>query len=28
VGQLLALLCSLEVQGVVEQGAGRMFRRI
>ena len=28
VGQLLALLCSLEVQGVVEQGAGRMFRRV
>jgi DNA processing protein len=28
VGQLLAVLCSLEVQGVVEQRAGRMFRRI
>ncbi|HKT61494.1 MAG TPA: DNA-processing protein DprA [Gemmatimonadales bacterium] len=28
VGQLLAVLCSLEVQGVVEQRAGRMFRRL
>jgi DNA processing protein len=28
VGELLAVLCSLELQGVVEQGAGRMFRRI
>jgi len=28
VGQLLAVLCALEVRGVVEQRAGRMFRRI
>jgi DNA processing protein len=28
VGQVLAVLCSLEVQGLVEQSAGRMFRRI
>ena len=28
VGQLLAVLCALEVQGVVEQRAGRMFRRV
>jgi DNA processing protein len=28
VGQLLAVLCGLEVQGVVEQRAGRMFRRV
>jgi DNA processing protein len=28
VGQLLAVLCSLEIQGVVEQRAGRMFRRL
>jgi hypothetical protein len=25
---LLAVLCALEVRGVVEQRAGRMFRRI
>jgi DNA processing protein len=28
VGQLLALLCALEVQGVVEQRAGQIFRRL
>jgi DNA processing protein len=28
VGQLLAVLCALEVHGVVEQRAGRMFRRV
>ena len=28
VGQLLAVLCALEVQGIVEQRAGRMFRRV
>ena len=27
VGQLLAVLCAIEVQGVVEQRAGRRFRR-
>src|SRR5262249_15004710 len=28
VGQVLAVLCSLELQGLVEQRMGRMFRRI
>jgi predicted Rossmann fold nucleotide-binding protein DprA/Smf involved in DNA uptake len=28
VGQVLAVLCSLELQGLVEQKMGRMFRRI
>jgi DNA processing protein len=27
VGEVLALLCGLEISGVVQQGAGRMFRR-
>jgi DNA processing protein len=28
VGELLAVLCALELQGVVEQGVGRVFRRL
>jgi len=28
VGALLAVLCGLELQGVVEQQAGRRFRRV
>jgi DNA processing protein len=28
VGELLAVLCSLELAGIVEQGAGRRFRRV
>jgi DNA processing protein len=28
VGEVLGLLCGLEISGVVQQGAGRMFRRV
>jgi DNA processing protein len=28
IGQVLGLLCGLEIAGVIEQGAGRLFRRV
>jgi DNA processing protein len=28
VGEVLGLLCGLEIAGVIEQGPGRMFRRV